>query len=93
MLAVTDMAKQELKKMLFSKVDHPLAGIRLVRNGQPDDFGLTIDIEIPGDEVVKYDGSKILIVDRKLAEDLNGNILDIEYATQGNNFVVIEKSK
>jgi hypothetical protein len=42
---------------------------------------------------VKYDGSKILIVDRKLAEDLKGNILDIESATQGNNFVVIEKSK
>jgi hypothetical protein len=93
MLAVTDLAKQELKKMLFAKVDHPLAGIRLVRDGQPDNFGLTIDIEIPGDEVVKYDGSKILIVDRELSEDLNGNILDVEYAAQGNNFVVIEKSK
>lgn len=91
MLAVTDLAKQELKKILFGKVDHPFAGIRLIRGEQPDNFGLTIDIEMPGDEVVKYDGSKVLIVDHELSEDLDGNILDIEGAAQGNNFVVIER--
>ena len=91
MLAITDLAKQELKKILFEKVDHPLAGIRLIRCEQPDNFGLTIDIEMPGDEVVKYDGSKVLIVDHELSEDLDGNKLDIEDAAQGNNFVVIER--
>ena len=91
MLAVTDPAKQELKIILFGKVDHPLAGIRLIRCEQPDSFGLTIDIEISGDEVVKYDGSKVLIVDHELSKDLDGNILDIEDAAQGNNLVVIER--
>ncbi|GAJ01984.1 unnamed protein product, partial [marine sediment metagenome] len=37
------------------------------------------------------DGSKVLIVDHELSEDLDGNILDIEGAAQGNNFVVIER--
>lgn len=91
MLTVTELAKQELKKILFQKVDNPLAGIRLIRVEQPDDFGLTIDIEIPGDEVVKYDGSKILIVDHELSKDLDGNILDIEDEAQVRNFVVIER--
>ncbi len=91
MLAVTDLAKEELKKILFQKVDHPLAGIRLIRGEQPDSFGLTIDIEIPGDDVVEFNGSKVLIVDHELSKDLDGNILDIEDATQGNSFVVIEK--
>ena len=91
MLTVTELAKQELKKILFEKVDHPLAGIRLIKGEQPDSFGLTIDIEMPGDEVVEYDGSKVLIVGRELSEDLDGNILDIEDEAQGKNFVVIER--
>lgn len=90
MIAVTDLAKQELKKLLYEKVDHPLAGIRLIRGGQPDSFGLTIDIEVPGDEVVTHDGAKVLIIDNQLARDLDGNLLDID-AAQGNNFVVLEK--
>jgi len=91
MLTVTELAKQELKKILFEKVDHPLAGIRLIKGEQPDSFGLTIDIEMPGDEVVEYDGSKVLIVGRELSEDLDGNVLDIEDEAQGKNFVVIER--
>ena len=90
MLAVTDLAKQELKRLLYEKVDHPLAGIRLIRGGQPDSYGLTIDIEVPGDEVVTHDGAKVLIVDHELSRDLDGNWLDID-ATQDNNFVVLEK--
>ena len=40
MLRVTEAAKKELKRMLAEKVDNPLAGLRLVRSGQPDNFGL-----------------------------------------------------
>ena len=91
MLAITNPAKQELKKILFGRVAHPLACIRLIRREQPDNYGLTIDIEIPGDEVVKYDGAKVLIVDHELSKELDGDILDIENAAECNKFVVIEK--
>ena len=91
MLTVTSDAKRELKKILSKKVDHPLAGIRLVRGSQPDNFGLSIDIETTGDQVIEHDGLKVLLVDYELSENLDGNILDIEDKTQGKNFVVIER--
>jgi len=91
MLNVTEPAKQELKRILFEKVDHPLAGVRLVRGNQPDSYGLTIDIELPGDQVLEYDGSKILIVDQDVSRCLDGDILDIEDEAQGKSLVVIER--
>ena len=91
MLTVTSDAKRELKKILSKKVDHPLAGIRLVRGSQPDNFGLSIDIETTGDQVIEHDGLKVLLVDCELSENLDGHILDIEDETQGKNFVVIER--
>lgn len=91
MLRVTSDAKKELKKILSEKVDDPLAGIRLVRGSQPDNFGLNIDIELARDQVVEHDGLKVLLVDYELSENLDGNILDIEDKTQGKNFVVIER--
>ena len=91
MLRVTSDAKKELKKILSEKVDDPLAGIRLVRGSQPDNFGLNLDIETAGDQVVEHDGFKVLLVDYELSENLDGHILDIEDETQGKNFVVIER--
>ena len=89
MLIVTDSAKKELKKILSKKADNPLAGLRLVRGGQPDDFGLAIDIEMPHDQVVEHEGSKVLLIDRELSNHLNGNILDVEDAPHGKSFVVL----
>jgi len=91
MLTVTEPAKQELKRILFERVDHPLAGVRLVKGNQPDSYGLTIDIELPGDQVVEYDGSKILLVGQDISTCLDGDVLDIEDEVQGKNFVVVGK--
>lgn len=90
MLVVTEDAKNELKKILSGKVDHPLAGLRLVRGEQPGNFGLTVDIELPGDQVIEYKGSKVLLVDGELSHTLHGNILDIESTAGGKSFVVLE---
>lgn len=93
MLRVTEGAKKELRKILSEKVDHPLAGIRLVKGSQPDNFGLTIDIETPGDQVVEDMGFKVLLVDCQLSECLDGNTLDVEDTTSGRNFVVLERAE
>ena len=93
MLIVTEGAKNELKKILYEKVDHPLAGIRLLSGAQPDNFGLSIDIEVPGDQVVEHDGSKVLLIDGELSERLDGDILDVEDTAGGKSFVVLEKAE
>ena len=89
MLRVAEAAKKELRKILSEKVDNPLAGLRLVRGGQPDNFGLAVDIEMPGDQVVEHKGSKVLLVNRELSDHLDGNILDVEDTPHGKSFVVL----
>lgn len=93
MLIVTEGAKNELKKILYEKVDHPLAGIRLLSGAQPDNFGLSIDIEVPGDQVVEHDGSKVLLIDGELSERLDGDTLDVEDTDSGKSFVVLERAE
>jgi Fe-S cluster assembly iron-binding protein IscA len=92
MLKVTEGARVELKKILFEKVDHPLAVARLVKGNQPDSYGLSIDIELPGDQVIEHLGAKVLLVDGDLSDCLDGNTLDIEDTMVGRNFVVLERA-
>jgi len=89
MLRVTENAKKELKRILAEKVDNPLAGIRLMRSGKPDNYGLAIDVEMPGDQVVVHKGSKVLLVEHELSDRLDGHILDVEDTTHGKSFVVL----
>ena len=56
-----------------------------------DNYNLAIDVEMPGDQLVKYRGSKVLLVDKELSHQLDGSVLDIEENTQGKNFVVLER--
>jgi Fe-S cluster assembly iron-binding protein IscA len=89
MLRVTENAKKELKRILAEKVDNPLAGIRLMRSGKPDNYDLAIDVAMPNDQVVEYHSSKVLLVEQELSEHLDGNVLDVEDTPQGKGFVVI----
>jgi Fe-S cluster assembly iron-binding protein IscA len=93
MIRVSEKAKAELRKMLAEKVDNPLAGIRLVRGTAPGLFGLAVDIELPGDQVVEHAGSKILLVDKELSKHLDGSTIDVEDTAQGKSLVVLEKSE
>ena len=90
MIGVTERAKQELKRILSAKVDNPQAGLRFISSG-PDQFGLSIDIEMPGDQVVQHEGSKVLLVEHELATRLEGHILDFEDTPDGKNFVLVER--
>ena len=87
MIVVTEGAKRLLKGILLAKVDNHFACLRLTspRRGQ---LGLGIDIEQPGDEVVKYRGDKLLLVERRLADDLEGVTLDIDYTPEGPELVI-----
>jgi hypothetical protein len=91
MIGVTDRAKQELLKILFDKVDMPQARLRLT-SGEQGQLGLGIDIELPGDEIVEYQGSRLLVVDQGLAGSLKGIVLDVDDTPQGPMLVIDESS-
>ena len=87
MIIVTDGAKKLLKSILLAKVDNHFAYLRLTspRKGQ---LGLGIDIELPGDEAVEYEGSKLLLVEQGLATSLKGVTLDIDDTPEGPELVI-----
>ena len=82
MLNVTERAKQELKGMLSDKVDNPEAALRLTTNSEGQ-LGLCIDIEMPDDQVVEYEDSKVLLVEKGLSANLEGITLDVEDTPEG----------
>lgn len=60
MITVTERAKQELKSILIAIEADPEQGLRLLPT--PHGFALTLDTELPGDQVVEYEGSKVLLI-------------------------------
>jgi Fe-S cluster assembly iron-binding protein IscA len=89
MIGVTDRAKQQLKKTLSDNVDTPQAGIRLVARAEGQ-LGLGIDVENPGDQVVEFEGSKVLMVEKDLASSLTGVTLDVEDTEEDAKLVLID---
>ena len=60
-------------------MDNPLAGLRLITSDPRGQFGFSIDVEMPGDQVVEYE----------LATRLKGNTLDIEDTADGPELVLL----
>ena len=90
MIDVTDRARQELKKILSSSVDNSYALLRLIDRGEGS-LGLGIDIESPGDEVIEYEGSGLLLVGHELVSSLKGITIDIDNTAEGMQLVICEK--
>jgi len=87
MLNVTDDAKQRLKEQLESHTEDPRVGARLVvqTNGKYD---LVADRETPGDQVVEYDGLKVLLVGQEAATHVDGKTLDLQDTVHGQKLVI-----
>jgi len=89
MIYVTERAKQELKRLLDAKVDWPSACLRLVDRGQGR-LGLGIDTEAQDDQVVEYEGEKLLVFTPELDSNIKIITLDVEY-TSGEAELVIDE--
>jgi Fe-S cluster assembly iron-binding protein IscA len=82
MLTVTESAKQLLKQTLREHSDDPETGIRLsVKEG--GQFGIVLDGESKGDQVVEYEGDKVLLVSPGLATALEGSKIDVQDSAEG----------
>ena len=87
MINVTEKAKPVLKRILTANVDMPQGRLRLMDRGQGK-LGLGIDIEMPDDALVEYDGSTVLVVENGLATNLKGVTLDAEDRVKGSELVI-----
>jgi Fe-S cluster assembly iron-binding protein IscA len=82
MIQVTEKASGVLLQALEAKADDETQGIRLTQvAGQG--FGLGLDAEQEGDQVVEHQGRKVLLVDEALANQLEGAILDVVDSPRG----------
>ena len=90
MIEVSEQAKVELKRILMNYVDNPQAGLRLTP-AESGLFGLGIDVEMPGDEVVEHEGSKVLIIAKELAANLQGITMDVQDTPDGPKIVLLEQ--
>ncbi|UCC16759.1 MAG: hypothetical protein JSU58_10405 [Dehalococcoidales bacterium] len=92
MVTVTESAKQELKKILLNYTDMSQARLRLV-NREDGELGSGMDIEMPGDRCIEYDGLAVLVVEEKLAENLTGVTIDVDKTPNGSELVILGKDR
>ena len=91
MLIVTEDAKQLLKETLRENSEDPETVIRLLikEGGQ---FGIALDTESEGDQVVEHDGDKVLLVAPGLSTVLDGKTLDIQDTEEGSKLFLSKAS-
>ena len=81
MIVVTERAKQRIKEMLAAKTSNPDVGMRLVLKPNTGKFVLRFDKERERDQVVRYNGSSILLIDEIMAA--HRGMLTIDLAGAG----------
>lgn len=90
MLTVTEGAKQLLKETLLAHTDDPEVGIRLSVK-PPGQFGIVLDKEAEGDQVVEHEGVKVLLVASELGALLDGKTLEVQDTPDGQKLVVLKE--
>jgi len=92
MLTVTESAKQLLREKLLAHSDDPEACLRLsVRSG--GQFGLTLDSESEGDQIVEHEGAKVLLVAHELEPMLEGVTLDVQDTPDGKKLAMLKEKE
>jgi len=82
MITVTERAKEELKLILIASKAAPEEGLRLLPS--PDGrFALGIDTEMSGDQVVEYEGYKVLLVGIEYFKILDGKTVNCQDTREG----------
>jgi hypothetical protein len=90
MVIVTEKARLELKKLLRAKVDWPGARLRLIDRGQGV-VGLGVDLESPGDEVVKHNGEALMVIGPEFSSRNKVITLDVDSTPDGPELVISEE--
>lgn len=87
---MTEKAKQKLKEMLEDSHTLSVHGWRLEAVSE-DEYGLLLDTETEGDQVVICGQTKVLLVDAETARRLDGTVVDVEDTEEGQRFMLLRK--
>lgn len=87
MISVTEHAKQVLKSILIDMEADPEEGLRLLPSPKGE-FVLALDIPMSGDQVVEYEGLKVLLIGVEYYKFLNGKTVDYEETEDGEVLLV-----
>lgn len=82
MITVTERAKEQLKTMLIANQADPDDGLRLLPS-PGGRFVLAIGSELSGDQVVEYEGHKVLLVGIEYFSMLDGAVVDYRETKDG----------
>ena len=87
MLTVTESARQHLKNMLLAHSEDPEIGLRLTVE-PPRQFGMVLDREGVDDQIVEYEGAKVLLVAPELVTLLDEVTIDAQDTPEGTKLVI-----
>jgi Fe-S cluster assembly iron-binding protein IscA len=82
MIIVTENAKEALKRISPQVVDRPEAVFRLIAN-KSGQLALIVDSERENDQLVKYQGAKVLVIDKEVSAAFDGVGIDYQDAIGG----------
>lgn len=82
MINVTEKAIDVIAKTLETNNISEDQGLRLAR-GPEGEFGLAVDQEREGDQVVKQGDRPVLFVEQEISTSLDGATLDVQEAPDG----------
>ena len=91
MIAVTERAKEEMKKMLVSTTNETGACLRLCQNAE-NQLGFSIDEERQDDQKIDHQGETLLLIEEELSDLLNGITIDAEETPEGVKLFVSQES-
>ncbi len=87
MITVTERAKEELKAILIANEAELDEGLRLLPSSEGR-FVLAVGDELSGDQVVEYEGSKVLLVGLEYLKILDGKTVDCRDTEDGTVLLV-----
>ena len=80
MINVTEVALRILKTILVAAEAGPDEGLRLLPT--PDGhFALAVGKELPVDQVIEYEGFKVVLVGIEYIKSFNGKTIDYDYSS------------
>jgi Fe-S cluster assembly iron-binding protein IscA len=92
MLTVSEDAKNLLKETLHEYSEDPETAIRLSAK-EGGGFGIKLDTESEGDQIIEHQGSKVLLVSPELSNMLEGRTLDVQDTEKGPKLTISQGSQ
>lgn len=86
-MIVTDEAKQELKQTLEANTEDSEVCLRLAMKSASE-FGLALDKEAEGDQVIECEGSKVLLIGKEMADAVDNLKFDVQVTPEGKKLVL-----